>query len=148
MVEVNIAFDVIDYKKHQIKPLTIKVRCILGHKYIIPSSRLYHDVTTTLPRSYYGVTHFFDWLSTNCKTYLFFIVVSIVKSFHLILKNYMPCLKLRQNPKIPHKNMYNMFLAKTQRRKINTLCGDAKGNCRERGNNWKLIIENFGTKST
>jgi len=39
----------------------------------------------------------------------------------------MPCLKFGQNPKISHKNMCNIFLAKTQRRKINTLCGDAKG---------------------
>ena len=39
----------------------------------------------------------------------------------------MPCLKVGQNPKISHKNMNNVFLAKTQRRKINTECVDAKG---------------------
>jgi len=54
-------------------------------------------------------------------------VISIVKSCHLVLKKYMPCLKLGQNPKISHKNMYNAFLAKSQSRKINMLCGDAKG---------------------
>ena len=53
-------------------------------------------------------------------------MVSIVKIWCFVDKKFGVCLILGQNPKIFHKNMSNMFLSKTQRRKINMLCVDAR----------------------
>ena len=72
----------------------------------------------------HGIKQSFWWLSVICKTYLFLVVVSIVRFFGFVLEIWRFCLILGQNPKIFYKNMCNINWELKIERKSNVSSGD------------------------